>query len=71
MNKTSVEAIERVLDVPGPTDVGQWMRDQGCPPESWVLSVPNTASRRLQSHPAVLFNPFVPRPFFIRRPAAS
>ena len=71
MNKTSVEAIERVLVEPGPTDVGQWMRDQGCPPESWVLSVPYGASRHLQSHPAVLFNPFTDRPYFIRRPAVS
>lgn len=68
MNKTSVEAIERVLTDPPPR-VGEWMRDQGCPPESWVLSVPYGASRHLQSHPAVLFNPFTDRPYFIRRSA--
>ncbi len=54
-----------------PPPIGEWMREQGCPPESWRLFLPSWMKERLDD-PALLpdyvaFSDLVDKPVMVQR----
>lgn len=48
-SKLSLEKIQAMLDAVGPEPLGEWMREQGFPPEASLLILPETMRSQLPS----------------------
>lgn len=67
----SLERIKRLLDSMPPEPIGEWMRSQGYPPESWRVIIPSalledpSQARLWPSY--VQFSPLCDAVFFVRK----
>jgi hypothetical protein len=62
-------AVERLRKEIGPEPIGEWMREQGYPPETSLLLLPYSYADKLPWPPAcVRFNRTVTRPVLVNNP---